>query len=134
MELFLSVNQGSVEPPIFLEAHYKGSDGPLIVLVGKGITFDSGGISIKPSALMSAIKADIQGAAVIFATFEHLQKLKLQFLLAPFTDNLPSRSATCPGDVFTSICGKTVEVDNTNAEGRLILGDALAYTDTFSPH
>ncbi|KAF1743716.1 hypothetical protein MXB_4876 [Myxobolus squamalis] len=136
MDLFLSVNQGSVEPPVLLEAHYKGAEGPLIILVGKGITFDSGGISIKPSAGMSDMKGDMQGAACVFATVYALAQLHAPVNvigIAPFTDNLPSGSATKPGDVFTAMNGKTVEVDNTDAEGRLVLGDALTYADSFSP-
>ncbi|KAF0992334.1 hypothetical protein HZS_4701 [Henneguya salminicola] len=136
MEMFLSVNQGSAEPPVLLETHYKGSEDPPIVLVGKGITFDSGGISIKPSAAMADMKADMQGAATVFATIRALALLKIPIHvigIAPFTENLPSGTATKPGDVFRSMCGKTVEVDNTDAEGRLVLGDALTYAATFHP-
>ncbi|KII61408.1 Cytosol aminopeptidase [Thelohanellus kitauei] len=136
MNLFLSVNQGSVEPPVLLEACYKGSTKDPIVLVGKGITFDSGGISLKPSQGMTDMKADMMGAAVVFATIRAAALMKLPIhlvALAPFTENLPSGSATKPGDVFTAMSGKTVEVDNTDAEGRLVLGDTLHYAESFTP-
>ncbi|XP_037500126.1 cytosol aminopeptidase isoform X2 [Rhipicephalus sanguineus] len=139
MGSFLSVTQGSEEPPVFLEMHYEGpghvAGGPL-VFVGKGVTFDSGGISLKPSANMDRMKADMTGAACVVATFAAVAALKLPVKmvgLAPLCENLPSGRATKPGDVFTAMNGTTIQVDNTDAEGRLILADALCYADTFNP-
>ncbi|XP_049276314.1 cytosol aminopeptidase isoform X3 [Rhipicephalus sanguineus] len=139
MGSFLSVTQGSEEPPVFLEMHYEGpghvAGGPL-VFVGKGVTFDSGGISLKPSANMDRMKADMTGAACVVATFAAVAALKLPVKmvgLAPLCENLPSGRATKPGDVFTAMNGTTIQVNNTDAEGRLILADALCYADTFNP-
>jgi aminopeptidase len=140
MGLFLGVTNGSEEPPRFVELHYKGHanpDSPPVVLVGKGITFDSGGISIKPAASMKAMKADMMGAAVVLNTLIAVAQLKLPInlvALTPMCENLPSGKATKPGDVHTASNGTTVEVDNTDAEGRLILGDALVYGDAMKPH
>jgi len=140
MGLFLGVSNGSEEPPRFVELHYKAAknpETPPIVLVGKGITFDSGGISIKPAAHMTAMKADMMGAAVVLNTLIAAAQLKLPInlvALAPMCENLPSGKATKPGDVHTASNGTTVEVDNTDAEGRLILGDALIYAESLKPH
>lgn len=136
---FLSVTRGSVEPPKFLEMSYKGSkDGGSkpIVLVGKGVTFDSGGISLKPSLNMDAMRADMGGAACVVATLNAVAALKLPVNvvgLVPLCENMPSGTATKPGDVITTMNGKTVCVDNTDAEGRLILADALTYSKNFDP-
>ncbi|XP_067939258.1 cytosol aminopeptidase-like [Watersipora subatra] len=138
MNSFLSVAQGSIEKPVFLEVQYRGdkSDEKHIALVGKGVTFDSGGISIKPSANMDAMRADMGGAACTLAALWGVAKLALPVnvsLYIPLTDNMPSGSAIKPGDVVTSRNGKTIQIDNTDAEGRLILADALDYASTFKP-
>ncbi|KAF6130671.1 leucine aminopeptidase 3 [Phyllostomus discolor] len=139
MGSFLSVAKGSDEPPVFLEIHYRGSpdasDAPL-VFVGKGITFDSGGISIKPSANMDLMRADMGGAATICSAIVTAAKLGLPLNivgLAPLCENMPSGKANKPGDVVRAKNGKTIQVDNTDAEGRLILADALFYAHTFNP-
>nr|XP_057930519.1 cytosol aminopeptidase [Doryrhamphus excisus] len=139
MGAFLSVSKGSEEPPVFLELHYNGSpdskQAPLL-LVGKGITFDSGGISLKPSASMDMMRADMGGAATVCASVITAASLKLPLNiigLAPLCENMPSGKATKPGDVVTAKNGKTIQVDNTDAEGRLILADALCYAHTFNP-
>eukprot|EP01101_Sappina_pedata_P003770 TRINITY_DN1526_c0_g1_i1.p1 TRINITY_DN1526_c0_g1~~TRINITY_DN1526_c0_g1_i1.p1 ORF type:complete len:550 (-),score=265.83 TRINITY_DN1526_c0_g1_i1:54-1703(-) len=140
MGLFLGVTNGSDEEPKFLEIHYKGAknaaDAP-IVFVGKGVTFDSGGISIKPSANMAAMKADMMGAASVISAGYAIAKLGLEVnlvVLTPLCENMPNGRATKPGDVHVASNGTTVEVDNTDAEGRLILSDALIYADEFKPH
>ncbi len=133
----LAVNSGSVRPPVFLIGEYsppraKGT----AVLVGKGITFDSGGISIKPAPSMGEMKYDMMGAATAFACLQGAKRLKLPVrvvALAPVTENLPSGSACRPGDILRMRNGKTVEVDNTDAEGRLVLADALSYAGKFRP-
>ncbi|KAF7683098.1 Cytosol aminopeptidase [Astathelohania contejeani] len=138
MGLFLSVAQGSEQPPKFLFITYNGrgdSDVDL-ALVGKGITFDSGGISLKPSAKMSAMKADMLGAASVLSVVGAAARLKrkINIIVAiPLTENLPSGKATKPGDVFIGMSGISVEVDNTDAEGRLVLADALTYVQEFNP-
>uniref|UniRef100_A0A1D1ZLX9 Cytosol aminopeptidase n=1 Tax=Anthurium amnicola TaxID=1678845 RepID=A0A1D1ZLX9_9ARAE len=140
MGSFLSVGRGSDEPSKFLEIHYKGGkegDKPL-ALVGKGVTFDSGGISLKPPANMSAMKIDMGGGAAVSAALYGIAKLELPInvvVTVPLCENLPSGHATKPGDVIIAMNGKSIEVDNTDAEGRLILADALYYTSsTFKPH
>ncbi|XP_037117654.1 cytosol aminopeptidase [Syngnathus acus] len=139
MGAFLSVSKGSEEPPVFLELHYQGSpdsaQAPLL-LVGKGITFDSGGISLKPSASMDMMRADMGGAATVCAAVVTAAALKLPVNvigLTPLCENMPSGKATKPGDVVTAKNGKTIQVDNTDAEGRLVLADALCYAHTFNP-
>lgn len=139
MGAFLSVTRGSEEPPLFLELHYKGSPdntaAPLL-FAGKGITFDSGGISLKPSGSMDEMRADMGGAATVCASVLAAAALKLPVNLiglAPLCENMPSGKATKPGDVVTAMNGKTIQVDNTDAEGRLILADALCYGHTFNP-
>ncbi|CAK6973967.1 cytosol aminopeptidase [Scomber scombrus] len=139
MGAFLSVSKGSEEPPVFLELHYKGApdsaQAPLL-LVGKGITFDSGGISLKPSSSMDAMRADMGGAATVCASIVTAASLRLPVNiigLAPLCENMPSGKATKPGDVVTAKNGKTIQVDNTDAEGRLILADALCYGHIFNP-
>lgn len=139
MGAFLSVTRGSEEPPVFLELHYNGApdsqQAPLL-LVGKGITFDSGGISLKPSSSMDAMRADMGGAATVCASIVTAAALKLPINiigLAPLCENMPSGKATKPGDVVTAKNGKTIQVDNTDAEGRLVLADALCYGHTFNP-
>ncbi|MCK4274734.1 MAG: leucyl aminopeptidase [Dehalococcoidales bacterium] len=128
----LGVSQGSQQPPKFIILSYKGSDSDKVdaALVGKGITFDSGGISIKPSEKMSDMKGDMAGGASVLATLIALAQLKPTInvtALVPATENLPSGTALKPGDIIKAMNGKTIEVLNTDAEGRLILADALSY-------
>lgn len=137
MGAFLSVAKGSDEPPVFLEIHYTGSlnpnDSPL-VFVGKGVTFDSGGISIKPSSGMDAMRADMGGAATVCSAILTAATLKLPINLiglAPLCENMPNGNANKPGDVVKAKNGKTIQVDNTDAEGRLLLADALCYAHNF---
>lgn len=138
MGAFLSVAQGSDRSPKFIVLQYTGarkSQAP-VALVGKGITFDTGGISIKPAPGMDEMKFDMCGAASVLGAFEALGELqpKLNVLgLIPTCENMPSGRATRPGDVVTSMSGQTIEVLNTDAEGRLILCDALEYARQFKP-
>ena len=148
MGSFLSVAKGSDQPPKFIVLHYKGkttakaaskhatkAEGP-IVLVGKGITFDSGGVSIKPAATMDEMKFDMCGAASVLGTFRTLAELGLPrevIGLIPTCENMVSGRANKPGDVVTSMSGQTIEILNTDAEGRLILCDALTYAERFKP-
>ena len=132
MGSYLSVAQGSHEPPRFIVLRHQGraGDGYELALVGKGITFDSGGISIKPAENMHHMKADMTGAASVIAALAAIAKLHLAVNVigvAPCTENLPGGGATKPGDVFTAMSGKTVEVINTDAEGRLVLVDGITY-------
>ncbi|MGH7507924.1 MAG: leucyl aminopeptidase [Gemmatimonadales bacterium] len=136
MGALLSVAQGSAEEPRFIALEYKGAEGAPIVLVGKGVTFDTGGISIKPAQNMEDMKYDMSGAAAVLGTFEMLGRLKPRVHvvgLIPSTENMPSGTALKPGDVVTSHYGKTIEVINTDAEGRLILVDALSYARRYQP-
>ena len=132
MHSYLSVAQGSHQPPQFIVLRYRGRAGKGYDLgfVGKGITFDSGGISIKPAENMHQMKADMTGAASVIAAMAAIGTLKPKVNVigvAPCTENLPGGGATKPGDVFTSMSGKTVEVINTDAEGRLVLIDGITY-------
>ncbi len=132
MHSFLSVAQGSHEQPRLIVLRYHGRSGKGYDLgyVGKGITFDSGGISIKPADGMFHMKADMTGAAAVIAAMTAIGRLRPKvnvIAVAPCTENLPGGGATKPGDVFTSMSGKTVEVINTDAEGRLVLIDGLTY-------
>jgi len=132
MGALLGVAQGSQQPPKFIILNYKGSDfGKVdVALVGKGITFDSGGISIKPSEGMSDMKGDMAGGAAVIAALSAIARLKTKINVAaivPATENMPSGGALKPGDILTAMNGKTIEVLNTDAEGRLILADALSY-------
>lgn len=139
MYSFLSVSNGSVQPPRFVELHYNNSTDAQrkpIVFVGKGITFDSGGISLKPSSNMDAMRGDMGGAANVLSSISALAALKAPVNiigLIPLTENMPSGSATKPGDVVVAMNGKTIQINNTDAEGRLILADALTYADSFNP-
>ena len=136
MGALLSVAQGSAEEPRFIALEYKGADTAPIVLIGKGVTFDTGGISIKPAQNMEDMKYDMSGAAAVLGTFEALGRLtpKVHVVgLIPSTENMPSGTAVKPGDVVTSHLGKTIEVINTDAEGRLILCDALSYARRYKP-
>jgi len=138
MGSFLSVAKGSDEPPRFIVLDYRGGakkDKP-VVLVGKGITFDSGGISLKPAGEMDEMKYDMCGAASVLGTLRAAAELKLPLNvtgLIPTCENLPSGRANKPGDVVTSMSGQTIEVLNTDAEGRLILCDALTYAERLEP-
>ncbi len=138
MGSFLSVTRGSLEPPKFIVLKYNGgakADAP-VVLVGKGITFDTGGISLKPGEAMDEMKYDMCGAASVIGTFRTIAQLKPRLNLigiVPTCENMPSGLATKPGDVVTSMSGQTVEILNTDAEGRLILNDALTYSRRFKP-
>jgi leucyl aminopeptidase len=132
------VAQGSDEPAAFiiLEHNAGREDLDTIVLVGKGITFDTGGISIKPTEGMERMRGDMAGAAAVLATMQAVGHLNLPLHvvgLAPATENMPSARAYKPGDVLTAMNGKTIEVISTDAEGRLILADALAYAARFEP-
>ncbi len=136
MGALMSVAQGSAEEPRFIAIEYKGSDASPAVLVGKGVTFDTGGISIKPAQNMEDMKYDMSGAAAVLGTFEMLGRLtpKVHVVgLIPSTENMPSGTAVKPGDVVTSHFGKTIEIINTDAEGRLILADALSYARRYDP-
>lgn len=131
------VSQGSAKPPRFLVLTHgkKTTPGPT-VLVGKGVTFDSGGISIKPSANMAEMKMDMSGAAAVLGAFNAAARLKLPVSLVgliPVTENLPGGRALKPGDILRHYNGVTSEIDNTDAEGRLILADALAYATRYHP-
>ncbi len=138
MGSLLSVSQGSNEPAKLITLEYKGSKNSQkpIVLVGKGVTFDTGGISIKPAQAMDEMKFDMCGAASVFGTLSAVTELGLPVNVVgviPTTENMPSGTATKPGDIFTSMSGQTVEVLNTDAEGRLILCDAITYSERFNP-
>jgi len=127
----LAVSQGGPEEPKLIVLRYSGGgSGPTIGLVGKGVTFDTGGISLKPGPGMQEMKMDMSGAAAVLETVAAIAELGLELELiaaVPSTENMPSGTAIKPGDVITQYNGKTVEVNNTDAEGRLILADALAY-------
>ena len=134
----LAVAQGSAEPPriAILEHNPDRADLPAVAIVGKGITFDSGGISIKPSDNMGLMKFDKAGACVVIATMRAVAALDLPLRvvsIAPLAENMPSGTAYRPGDVLSMSNGKTIEVLNTDAEGRLILADALALATTYKP-
>jgi len=138
MGSFIAVAQGSDQPLRFIVLRYEGaakSKAPT-VLVGKGITFDSGGISIKPAAEMDEMKFDMSGAASVLGVFKSLAVLKPAINvvgLIPSCENLINGKAVKPGDVVTSMSGQTIEILNTDAEGRLILCDALTYAERFNP-
>jgi len=138
MHLLLSVNKGGDEPArmVILEHNADRTDLPTVVLVGKGITFDTGGISLKSSRNMEKMKGDMAGAAAVIGALKAAARLHLPLHvvgLTPLTENMPDARATKPGDVITSRKGLTVEIINTDAEGRLILGDALTYAETYDP-
>ena len=138
MGSLLSVARGSEEPAKLITLEYQGTDKKQkpIVLVGKGITFDTGGISLKPGADMDEMKYDMCGAASVLGTIQAIAEMGLKLNVVgviPSCDNMPSGSATKPGDIVTSMAGLTIEVLNTDAEGRLILCDALTYSKKFNP-
>jgi leucyl aminopeptidase len=127
----LGVAAGSAQEPRFIVMRYNGAgDEKPVALVGKGITFDTGGISIKPAAGMWEMKGDMSGGASVISAMGAIGRLKPRVNvvgIVPATENMPSGTATKPGDVLVTMIGKTIEVDNTDAEGRLILSDGLAY-------
>lgn len=138
MGALLSVARGSVQPPKLIVLHYSGGEkgAKPVVLVGKGITFDAGGISLKPPADMDEMKYDMSGAASVIGTLHAVAELKLALnvvAIIPSCENLPDGNANKPGDIVTSLSGQTIEVLNTDAEGRLILCDALTYAERFDP-
>ena len=144
MHSLLSVAKGSRQAPKLIVAHYRGapakkgskkSKGPL-VLVGKGITFDSGGISLKPGEGMDEMKFDMCGAASVLGTLKTVAQLALPIdltVIVPATENMPDGAASKPGDIVASLSGQSIEILNTDAEGRLILCDALTYAERFEP-
>ncbi|MCB1983899.1 MAG: leucyl aminopeptidase [Burkholderiales bacterium] len=138
MGALLAVASGSHQPAklIVLEYQGQGKKEKPIVLVGKGVTFDTGGISLKPPAEMDEMKYDMSGAASVFGTLKAVAEMSLPINvvgIVPATENMPGGNATKPGDVITSMSGQTIEVLNTDAEGRLILCDALTYAERFEP-
>lgn len=138
MGSLLSVSAGSAQPAKLIVMQYKGAAASKkpYVLVGKGITFDSGGISLKPGAKMDEMKFDMCGAASVFGTMHSALAMKLPINIVAIVaaaENMPSSTATKPGDVVTSMSGQTIEVLNTDAEGRLVLCDALTYAERFKP-
>ncbi len=138
MGAFLAVTQGAAEPPRFIVLQYRGAAAAAkpVVLVGKGITFDSGGISIKPAGGMDEMKYDMCGAATVLGVLQAVAELKLPINVVgvvPTCENLPSGTATRPSDIVRTMSGQTVEILNTDAEGRLILCDAITYALRFKP-
>lgn len=138
MGALLAVAQGSRQAPCLIEMQYKGctDEKAPIVLVGKGITFDSGGLSLKPANAMDEMKYDMAGAASVLGTLHACALLELPINvvgLIPSAENMPSGAAVKPGDIVTSMSGQTIEILNTDAEGRLILADALTYAERFKP-
>jgi leucyl aminopeptidase len=138
MGALLGVAQGSREPPVFVVVEHNGGrdDLPTLVLVGKGLTFDSGGISLKKADGMEDMKGDMSGAAVVLGTMQAAAGLDLPIHLVgliPATENMPGGAAIKPGDLLKSLSGLTIEVINTDAEGRLILADALTYAARYNP-
>ena len=149
MHSLLSVARGSDQPPRFIVLRYRGlsaatvknakngtKTGKPIVLIGKGITFDSGGISLKPGEGMDEMKFDMCGAAAVLGTLKAVARMRLALdlvVIVPASENMPGGSASKPGDIVTSMSGQTIEILNTDAEGRLILCDALTYSERFKP-
>jgi len=138
MNALLGVAAGSDEPPQFIIMEYRGGgkSAPFVALVGKGLTFDSGGISIKPAEKMDEMKSDMAGGAAVIAAVRAAAELGLPVNLVglvPATENLPGGKAYKPGDILKSLSGKTIEVVTTDAEGRLILADALTYAGRYKP-
>ena len=138
MGSFLAVGQGSSNPPKMVVLHYNGASAKQapVVLVGKGITFDTGGISLKPAAEMDEMKYDMSGAGTVLGVVQAVAQMKLKVNLVGViaaAENMPSGTATRPGDIVTTMSGQTVEILNTDAEGRLVLCDALTYVERFKP-
>jgi len=137
MHSLLSVSKGSIEAPKMISIGYNGGGNEQpIVLVGKGVTFDSGGISLKPGANMDEMKYDMCGAASVLGTMQAIAEMKAEVnlrVVVPTVENMPAHNASKPGDVVKSMNGKTIEILNTDAEGRLILCDALTYVEKYEP-
>jgi len=137
MGSLLSVSRGSRQPAKLITMNYQGAgDEKPVVLVGKGLTFDAGGISLKPAAGMDEMKYDMCGSASVFGTISAIAELNLPINVVgvvPSSENMPDGDANKPGDIVTSMAGKTIEILNTDAEGRLILCDALTYSERFNP-
>ncbi|HXF66427.1 MAG TPA: leucyl aminopeptidase [Burkholderiales bacterium] len=138
MNALLSVARGSVQPPKLIVLEYRGAgkNARPLALVGKGITFDTGGISLKPAAEMDEMKFDMCGAAAVLGTLKAVGEMRLPVNVVgvvPATENMPGGSATKPGDIVKSLSGQTVEILNTDAEGRLILCDAITYVERYRP-
>lgn len=138
MNALLAVGSGSADPPKLIVMEYRGSKkaSPFVSLVGKGLTFDSGGISIKPAEKMDQMKSDMAGGAAVIATVRAAAELELPVNivgLVPVAENLPSAKAYRPGDIIKSLSGQTIEIITTDAEGRLILADALTYAGRYKP-
>lgn len=136
MNAILAVGNGSVNEPRFIALEHRGGEGAPVVLIGKGVTFDAGGISIKPAAGMEEMKYDMSGAAAVLGTMETVGRLGLPLHvigLVPSAENLLSGSAYRPGDVVRAKSGKTIEIVNTDAEGRLLLADALSWAQRYQP-
>ncbi len=136
MGAYLSVAKGSHEPPKFIVLEYRGGTGAPLALVGKSITFDSGGLSLKPSEGMEKMKYDMAGGAAVLGVMKAVSEAGLPVNLIgilPATENLPGGSATKPGDVVRAMTGLTVEISNTDAEGRLVLADGIGYAKRFKP-
>jgi leucyl aminopeptidase len=136
MGAYLSVARGSMEPPKFIVLKYSGGKGAPVALIGKSITFDSGGISIKPSEGMEKMKYDMAGGAVVLAVVKAASEMRLPVNLVgilPATENLPGGTASKPGDIVTSLSGKTIEIVNTDAEGRMVLADGIGYVKKVKP-
>lgn len=138
MHSLLAVAKGSHQPPKLIVLHHQGGkpgEKP-VVLVGKGITFDTGGISLKPAPDMDEMKFDMCGAASVIGTMKAVARMRLPInltVVVPTAENMPGGGATRPGDIVTSMSGQTIEILNTDAEGRLILCDALTYSERFEP-
>jgi leucyl aminopeptidase len=138
MGSLLSVGRASLSPCKFIVMHYRGGavTGKPVVLVGKGVTFDTGGISLKPAALLDEMKYDMSGAGSVFGVVKTIARLSLSINvigIVPAVENMPGGNASRPGDVVTSMSGQTIEILNTDAEGRLVLCDALTYAERFDP-
>ena len=135
MNSLLSVSKGSVLPPKLISLTYNGAgDEKPVVLIGKGVTFDSGGISLKPGAGMDEMKYDMGGAASVIGTMRAIASMGAKVnlvVIVPTVENMPAANASKPGDVVKSMSGQTIEILNTDAEGRLILCDAITYASKF---
>jgi len=137
MGALLGVAKGSAEEPKLVFLRYRGSNDAPVAMVGKGVTFDTGGISLKPAAGMGAMTSDMAGAAAVLGAMRAIARLKPKqhvIAVAACVENMPSGTAQKPGDVVRAMTGKTIEIDNTDAEGRLILADAVAYAESKGAH
>ncbi len=136
LNAFVAVSNGSHQEPWFIIMNYRGGGGKTVVLIGKSITFDSGGLSLKPSEGMEKMKYDMAGGAAVLSVMRYIEKRRLScnvIGILPATENLPGGSATKPGDIVKTFNGKTIEIVNTDAEGRLTLSDAIAYAKKYRP-